>query len=131
MSHSNGINDISLRWLAVSLLFLLHYRSFNSTTFILIKFQVSAIWYCMLDHKWGMTYTKQLQHLISGKMPSDYQNEVTTLTCRKIKPGHEKDYNNWFDVTWHLKEKLLATLLLRNKQNSAFYQGTATSVKNV
>ena len=53
----------------------------------------------MLDHKWRMTYTKQLQHLISSKMPSDYQNEVTTVTCRKVKPGHEKDYNNWFDIT--------------------------------
>src|SRR4051794_1265791 len=29
------------------------------------------------------------------KMPSDYQNEVTTVICRKIKPGHEKDYNDW------------------------------------
>jgi uncharacterized protein len=28
-------------------------------------------------------------------LPSDYQNEVTTVICRKIKPGHEKDYNNW------------------------------------
>jgi antibiotic biosynthesis monooxygenase (ABM) superfamily enzyme len=24
-----------------------------------------------------------------------YQNEVTTVICRKIRPGHEKDYNNW------------------------------------
>ena len=29
------------------------------------------------------------------KVPSDYQNEVTTVICRKIKPGHEKDYNDW------------------------------------
>ena len=29
-------------------------------------------------------------------MPADYhQNEVTTVICRKIKPGHEKDYNDW------------------------------------
>jgi uncharacterized protein len=28
-------------------------------------------------------------------LPRDYQNEVTTVICRKIKPGHEKDYNNW------------------------------------
>jgi uncharacterized protein len=28
-------------------------------------------------------------------LPTDYQNEVTTVICRKIKPGYEKDYNNW------------------------------------
>jgi antibiotic biosynthesis monooxygenase (ABM) superfamily enzyme len=28
-------------------------------------------------------------------LPSDYQNEVTTVICRKIRPGHEKDYNDW------------------------------------
>ena len=28
-------------------------------------------------------------------MPTDYQNEVTTVICRKIRPGREKDYNNW------------------------------------
>jgi uncharacterized protein len=28
-------------------------------------------------------------------LPTDYQNEVTTVICRKIKPGHEKDYNEW------------------------------------
>ena len=28
-------------------------------------------------------------------MPTDYQNEVITVICRKIKPGYEKDYNNW------------------------------------
>ena len=29
------------------------------------------------------------------ELPSDYQNEVTTVICRKIRTGHEKDYNNW------------------------------------
>ena len=29
------------------------------------------------------------------ELPTDYQNEVTTVICRKIKPGHEKDYNDW------------------------------------
>jgi uncharacterized protein len=28
-------------------------------------------------------------------LPTDYQNEVTTVICRKIKSGHEKDYNDW------------------------------------
>ena len=28
-------------------------------------------------------------------MPTEYQNEVTTVICRKLKPGHEKDYNDW------------------------------------
>ena len=28
-------------------------------------------------------------------MPTDYQNEVTTVICRKIRPGHEKDYDDW------------------------------------
>jgi uncharacterized protein len=28
-------------------------------------------------------------------LPSDYQNEVTTVICRKIRSGHEKDYNDW------------------------------------
>jgi antibiotic biosynthesis monooxygenase (ABM) superfamily enzyme len=25
----------------------------------------------------------------------EYQNEVTTVICRKIRPGREKDYNEW------------------------------------
>ena len=29
------------------------------------------------------------------ELPTDYQNEITTVICRKIRPGHEKDYNNW------------------------------------
>ena len=28
------------------------------------------------------------------ELPADYQNEVTTVICRKIIPGHEKDYND-------------------------------------
>jgi uncharacterized protein len=28
-------------------------------------------------------------------LPTEYQNEVTTVICRKLKPGHEKDYNDW------------------------------------
>jgi uncharacterized protein len=28
-------------------------------------------------------------------LPREYQNEVTTVICRKIRPGHEKDYNDW------------------------------------
>jgi uncharacterized protein len=29
------------------------------------------------------------------KLPTDYQNEVTTVICRSVRPGHEKDYNDW------------------------------------
>jgi uncharacterized protein len=29
------------------------------------------------------------------ELVNNYQNEVTTVFCRKIKPGHEKDYNDW------------------------------------
>jgi antibiotic biosynthesis monooxygenase (ABM) superfamily enzyme len=29
------------------------------------------------------------------ELPTDYQNEVTTVICRKIRPGHEKNYNDW------------------------------------
>jgi uncharacterized protein len=29
------------------------------------------------------------------ELPTDYQNEVTTVICRKIRPDHEKDYNDW------------------------------------
>ena len=28
-------------------------------------------------------------------MASNYQNEVTSVISRKIKPGHEKDYDDW------------------------------------
>ena len=29
------------------------------------------------------------------EVPTDYQKEVTSVICRKIRPGHEKDYNDW------------------------------------
>jgi uncharacterized protein len=29
------------------------------------------------------------------ELPTDYQNEVTTVICRKIRPGYEKGYNDW------------------------------------
>ncbi|MFL6316677.1 MAG: hypothetical protein ACJ73C_08075 [Nitrososphaeraceae archaeon] len=38
-------------------------------------------------------------------MPSDYQNEVTTVICRKIRTGHEKDYNNWVQRYLTLERK--------------------------
>jgi antibiotic biosynthesis monooxygenase (ABM) superfamily enzyme len=28
-------------------------------------------------------------------MPSDNQQEITTIICRKIRPSHEKDYDDW------------------------------------
>ena len=38
-------------------------------------------------------------------LPTDYQNEVTTVICRKIKPGHEKDYNDWVQRYLTLERK--------------------------
>src|SRR5262245_25626519 len=29
------------------------------------------------------------------ELTSDYQNEITSVICRNIKPGYEKDYDNW------------------------------------
>ena len=34
-------------------------------------------------------------YVVIEELPKDYQNEVTTVICRKIRPGHEKDYNDW------------------------------------
>ena len=31
----------------------------------------------------------------ASKMSDIYLNEVTSVICRNIKPGHEKDYDNW------------------------------------
>ena len=31
----------------------------------------------------------------ASKMSHINQNEVTSVICRNIKPGHEKDYDNW------------------------------------
>ena len=39
------------------------------------------------------------------ELPTDYQNEVTTVICRKIKPGHEKDYNDWVQRYLTLERK--------------------------
>ncbi len=30
-------------------------------------------------------------------MPNTHQNEVTSIICRNIKPGHEKDYDDWLE----------------------------------
>src|SRR5919202_3495787 len=38
-------------------------------------------------------------------LPTDYQNEVTTVICRKIKPGNEKDYNDWIQRYLTLERK--------------------------
>ena len=29
------------------------------------------------------------------ELQSHHQNQVTSVICRNIKPGHEKDYDNW------------------------------------
>ena len=34
-------------------------------------------------------------YVVIEELPKDYQNEVTTVICRKITAGHEKDYNDW------------------------------------
>ena len=34
-------------------------------------------------------------YIVIVELPTDYQNEVTTVICRKIKPSREKDYNDW------------------------------------
>jgi uncharacterized protein len=34
-------------------------------------------------------------YYVIEELPTDYQNEVTTVICRKVRPGHEKDYNDW------------------------------------
>jgi antibiotic biosynthesis monooxygenase (ABM) superfamily enzyme len=39
------------------------------------------------------------------ELPTDYQNEVTTVICRKIRPGHEKDYNDWIRSYLTLERK--------------------------
>ena len=31
----------------------------------------------------------------ASKMSDIHENEVTSVICRNIKPGHEKDYDNW------------------------------------
>jgi antibiotic biosynthesis monooxygenase (ABM) superfamily enzyme len=33
--------------------------------------------------------------LLLVELSSDYQNEVTSVICRNIKSGYEKDYDNW------------------------------------
>ena len=34
-------------------------------------------------------------NVVIVELPTEYQNEVTTVICRKINAGHEKDYNDW------------------------------------
>ena len=34
-------------------------------------------------------------YVVIEELPTDCQNEVTTVICRKVRPGHEKDYNDW------------------------------------
>ena len=31
----------------------------------------------------------------ASKMSDIHENEVTSVICRNIKPGHEKDFNQW------------------------------------
>lgn len=44
------------------------------------------------------------------RLPSDYQNEVTTVICRKIRLGHEKDYNDWVQCYLTIERKALGYL---------------------
>jgi hypothetical protein len=38
------------------------------------------------------------------------QNEATWVICRSIKPGRQKDYDDWLERYLHLKGKRLDTL---------------------
>jgi uncharacterized protein len=38
-------------------------------------------------------------------LPSDYQNEVTSVICRHIKVGYERDYENWLRRFMDLQRK--------------------------
>jgi uncharacterized protein len=48
--------------------------------------------------------------IIVIELPTEYQNEVTTVICRKLKPGHEKDYNDWVKRYLILERKALGYL---------------------
>jgi hypothetical protein len=39
------------------------------------------------------------------ELPSDYQNEVTSVICRHIKVGYERDYENWLRRFMDLQRK--------------------------
>jgi antibiotic biosynthesis monooxygenase (ABM) superfamily enzyme len=39
------------------------------------------------------------------ELSTDYEHEVTTIICRKIRPGHEKDYNDWISRYLTLERK--------------------------
>ena len=43
--------------------------------------------------------------MIVNKLTSDYHNGVTTIICRKIRPGHEKDYDYWVRRYLELERK--------------------------
>ena len=44
-------------------------------------------------------------YVVIEELPKDYQNEVTTVICRKITAGHEKDYNDWIQRYLTLERK--------------------------
>jgi uncharacterized protein len=62
--------------------------------------------------------------LIVYKLTSDYQNGVTTVICRKIRPGHEKDYNYWVRRYLELERKapgyLGTTIIIPGGSESPF-----------
>ena len=43
--------------------------------------------------------------MIVYKLSSDYQNGVATVICRKIRPTHEEDYNDWVSRYLALERK--------------------------
>jgi antibiotic biosynthesis monooxygenase (ABM) superfamily enzyme len=57
-------------------------------------------------------------------LPTEYQNEVTTVICRKIKAGHEKDYNDWVRRYLELERKapgyLGTTIIIAGGSKSPF-----------
>ena len=62
--------------------------------------------------------------MVVHKLTSDYQNGVTTVICRKIKPGHEKDYNYWIRHYLELERKapgyLGTTIIIAGGSKSLF-----------
>ena len=66
--------------------------------------------------------------LVVHKLTSDYQNGVTTVICRKIKTGHEKDYNYWIRRYLELERKApgyLGTTIIIAAANHLFVISSA------
>lgn len=62
--------------------------------------------------------------MIVNKLTSDYHNGVTIIICRKIRPGHEKDYDYWVRRYLELERKapgyLGTTIIIPGGSKSPF-----------